>query len=368
MASATIRTVRFVQRWLFERSSIVQQELLLDRGDRQVPATLFTPSGARGPLPGWVVLHGSTRPGRFHPVLLRFARSLASARVAVIVPLVPEWKDLRLAPELTAPTVSMSLDALEASGATGPGPYGLVGFSFGCPQVLIAAAQPKIGPRLAGVVGFGGYCDLQRILRFQMTGLHEWEEREHHLSPDPYARWIIGGNHLTSVPEYSDAQDVADGLWRLAVQAGEWRIPAWEASYDPLKEELRRGVAKERRWLFDLFASPTGVEPDPEVIREFVPRLAVAAEKASPLMNPKPFLQVIEPQVKLLHGRRDRLMPYTETLRLHECFREEKGVDTTITNLFAHSDQGTRLHSRREEIKEGLRFTSALKRVLSMVP
>ncbi len=367
MVSATLRTVRFVRRWLLERSSITQQEMLLDRGDRQVPATLFTPTNVRGPLPGWVVLHGSTRPGRFHPVLLRFARSLASARVAVIVPEVPEWRDLRLAPELTGPTVTMALDALGGSGVTGPGPYGLVGFSFGCPQVLIAAAQPDIGSRLAGVVGFGGYCDLQRILRFQMTGNHEWEGEEHHISPDPYARWIIGGNHLTSVPEYSDAGDVADALWRLAVEAGERRIPAWEASYDPLKEEERRTVAKERRWLFDLFAAPTGVEPDQEVIREFVPRLAVAAEKASPLMNPTPFLRAIEPQVKLLHGRGDRVMPYTETLRLHERFSVNQSVDMTITDLFAHSDQGARLPSLREEVLEGLKFTSALKRVLAMV-
>jgi hypothetical protein len=367
MASATLRTVRFVRRWLFERATVTQQEMLLDRGDRQVPATLFAPTKVRGPLPGWVVLHGSTRPGRFHPVLLRFARSLASARVAVLVPEVPEWRDLRLAPELTSPTVNMALDALEESGQVGPGPYGLVGFSFGCPQVLIAAAQPEIGSRLAGVVGFGGYCDLQRILRFQMTGDHEWEGKNHHLLPDPYARWIIGGNHLTSVPEYSDAGDVADALWRLAVEAGERRIPAWEASYDPLKEAERRTVAKERRWLFDLFAAPTGVEPDQELIHEFVPRLAVAAEKASPLMNPMPFLRGIEPQVKLLHGRRDRLMPYTETLRLHECFAEVKGVDTTITDLFSHSDQGARLRSRREELRESVKFASALKRVLAMV-
>ena len=111
----------------------------------------------------------------------------------------------------------------------------------------------------------------------------------------------------------------------------------------------------------------TGVEPDREVIREFVPRLAVAAEKASPLMNPTSFLRSIKPQVKLLHGRGDRVMPYTETLRLHERFSENQGVDMTITDLFAHSDQGARLHSLRDEVLEGLKFASALKRVLAMV-
>ncbi len=368
MASATIQTIRFIRRWLFERSTIVEQDMLLDRGDRQIPATLLTPAGVRRPLPGWVVLHGSSRPGRFHPVLLRFARSLASARVAVLVPEVPEWRDLRLAPELTTPTGRTALGALEEAAATGPGPFGLVGVSFGCPQVLIAAAQPDLAPRLAGVAGFGGYCDLPRILRFQMSGFHEWKGREYQASPDPYARWIIGGNHLTSVPEYSDAEDVAQALWHLAMEAGERRIPAWEDSYDPIKEELRRGIAQQRRWLFDLFAAPTGVEPDPEAIREFVPRLAVAAEKASPLMNPMPFLKKIKPQVKLLHGKRDRLMPYTETLRLQGCFPEEKGVEATITDLFAHSDQGERLHSIRAEAQEGLKFTGALKRVLAMVP
>jgi hypothetical protein len=46
----------------------------------------------------------------------------------------------------------------------------LIGFSFGAPQVLIAAAHQDVSDQLAGVVGFGGYCDVASMVRFQMTG------------------------------------------------------------------------------------------------------------------------------------------------------------------------------------------------------
>jgi pimeloyl-ACP methyl ester carboxylesterase len=346
---------------------VEEYETVLPRGDREVPASVTIPNGGGRNLPGWVVLHGITRPGRFHPTLLRFVRALASSKAAVLVPQIPEWVDLRLEPERTLPSVRAALDGLRSLPSTSDGPYGLIGFSFGAPQVMIAAAHQDISDQLAGVIGFGGYCDIEKMVRFQMTGRFDWGGATHHLRPDPYGRWIMGGNHLTSIPEYRDAQDVSDALWHLAVEAGERRILAWDPSYDTLKEQLREQVSKDRREIFDLFAPPSDSEPMEAEAKRITPLLTRAAIEAAPLLDPLPFLNRVEIPVQLLHGRNDRLIPYTETLRLEAAFPEESRVDVTITALMEHSEQGGRLASIGKEISEGGKLLRSLRRLLGTV-
>ena len=360
----TVRTIRAVTSWLTGKAATSEYETLLNRGDREVPASVIVPRGADRKLPGWIVLHGITRPGRFHPNLLRFVRALASSGLAVLVPQVPEWKNLRLAPEVTLPTLRGALEALRRLEATNDGPYGVIGFSFGAAQVMIAASHDDVAEQLGGAVGFGGYCDMERMVHFQMTGEHEWEGVTHRIRPDPYGRWIIGGNHLTSIPEFREAEDVAQALWRLAVEAGERRILAWDPSYDVLKTRLRREVAPEHTWLFDLFAPSSDHEPDMSGAENIAKQLAAAVKESSPLMSPQPYLARVSTPVELIHGEDDQLIPYTESLRMQAMFSAEQQVDTTITAFFSHSDQGGRLLSLRHEIREGLKLARTLNRVL----
>ena len=276
-------------------------------------------------------------------------------------------RHLRLEPERTLPTVRAALDGLRSLPGTSDGPYGLIGFSFGAPQAMIAAAHRDVSDQLAGVVGFGGYCDIASMIRFQMTGRFDWGGVTHHLRPDPYGRWIMGGNHLTSIPEYQDAQDVADALWRLAVEAGERRILASDPSYDTLKAQLKEQVSKGRREIFDLFAPPSDREPSEAEAEGITPLLTRAALEAAPLLDPIPFLGRLETPVQLIHGRNDRLIPYTETLRLEAAFPAKKHIDTTITALVDHSEQEGRLASVGKEIREGVKLLRTLGRLLGTV-
>ena len=84
-------------------------------------------------------------------------------------------------------------------------------------------------------------------------------------------------------------------------------------------------------------------------------------------MDPLPFLNRVETPVQLIHGRNDRLIPYTETLRMEAAFPEKKRVDTTITALLAHSEQGGRLASLGKEISEGTKMVRTLGRLLGTV-
>jgi pimeloyl-ACP methyl ester carboxylesterase len=366
MLTDSVRTLRFLRGWVTTRWSVDEHEIVVERQGGPVPASLFVPRGRARGLTGWVVLHGITRPGRAHPSLLRFARSLASTPAAVLVPEIPEWRELRLAPESAASTIRASILALDARPETEPGHTGVVGFSFGAPMAIAASTDPSLSGHLSAVVAFGGYCDLERTMRFQFSGRHEWQGREERLVPDPYGRWVVGANYLTGVPGHEDAEDVAAAVRELAREAGDRRIASVSPIFDPIKERLREALPRSRRDVFDLLAPPsTAPAPDDETVEVFGTALARAARAAAPGLDPGPILDRVRTPVRLVHGRYDELIPYTETLRLQAGFPPEADVHAFVTGLFAHakgSSTGASLHFA----KEGIRFFNGLRRAIGV--
>ncbi|MDA0329772.1 MAG: hypothetical protein O2958_12290 [Gemmatimonadetes bacterium] len=343
MTLVTLRTLRYARAWLSESAEVVQDEILLDRDGTTVPATLVRPRKSSGPLPAWIVMHGITRQGRAHDQLVRFTRSVAATGTVTIVPEVPEWRALDLAPHLSAPTIKAAIAGLRSSGAARDERVGVIGFSFGAPHAIASSGDPTLRDDIAGTAGFGGYCHLESMFRFMMTGRHSWRGEEHVLEPDPYARWIAAANYLTAIPDHEDAGDVASALRELAVQAGNSGSPSWHAIHDVIIVKLREGVAESRRTLFDLFAplsttrsNGTKVGADAPSVAE---GLSEAGRRIDPMIDPREALGAVDRPVHILHGRTDRLMPFTEGYRLHSAMPRSTRTQLTITRLFGHSGQ-----------------------------
>ena len=339
----------------------------MDRGGVPVPTTLIAPSRRRRGLPVWIVLHGITRPGRAHAQLVRFTRALAHSGFAVLVPEVPEWRELDLAPSLTVPTVVACLEALEGLGdLVSPAPPGILGFSFGAPQAIAASAHPELRGRLSGVVGFGGYCDLERTLRFQFTGEHEHGGERHHLRPDPYGRWIVGANYLTAVPGMGDFHGVAEGLRKLAARAGDEGVMSWDPRFDAFKSDLRSRMVPRHREVFDLFAPPSHREPERAASEEMADKLTAAGRSVDPGIEPARSFASAPGPVHLMHGRRDHLIPFTELYRLQEALPAGGVSRGIVTRLFGHSSQDP-FPGLITGVRETTAFAGALSAMLRLI-
>jgi hypothetical protein len=176
---------------------------------------------------------------------------------------------------------------------------------------------------------------------------------------------MMGANYLTIAPGYGDAEDVAQALWDLAAAASELRAPAESSVYDRIKERLRRRLSSSRRELFDLFDQPPGRALDRAALTALEEALISGGQSVSPLMEPAPFLARLERRVELLHGRGDRLIPYTESLRLIDHLPPATRARVTVTRLFAHA-KGDRFPVLNGPT-ELWTFLSALGRVLEVV-
>ena len=365
--SSLRRTLRFSRAWHAPSRSLTSSEVLvpLPGGTELIPGTSIRPEGSHDRV--WVVLHGMTRPGRAHPELQRFVHALASAGVAVLVPEIREWMELDFAPERAQAVIKACVEWLESSSETGVGGAVLVGFSFGAPQALFAATDEQLAGKIHGVVGWGGYADIERTFRFSFTGVHEWEGTLHRQTPNPYARWVIGKNCIPLSGSFASHIAVARALQRLAFEAGEGRIPVRGPAGDRFRKQLRGELPSADRALFDVFAPESSREPDPSAAEEVIDELVPAIRRALPLVEPIPLIHRLPVATRLLHSRSDQLIPFTETLRLGTVLEPlAPDLSTRLTGLFGHSGKHEP-KGRWIRAKENLSFLQSLRGVFDLI-
>ncbi|HSJ24646.1 MAG TPA: hypothetical protein VK929_08265 [Longimicrobiales bacterium] len=362
-------TLRFLKQYLRPAEDATSEaEVAYRRDGHELPATVYRPAGRTEALPGWVVLHGLTRTGRRHRSLIRFARAVASAGNVVFVPEIPEWRDLRVAPALTIDTIRAAVLALQQRTDVRHERVGLFGFSFGATQALVSATEADIAAQLAGIAAWGGYCDLRRVFRFGLTGIHELDGTTYQARPDPYGTWIMAGNYLPLVPGHRFSQPVATALHALALEAGERGAYAWEPIYDESKRRLRAGLAPSSRELFDMLA-PLTTEPLPRADHalELAEALADTALERDPLLDPQPHLGAVRVPVVVAHGRDDRLIPFSESIRLSRHLPDGLVRSVNVTALFQHSGGTQSGLGPVGLLREASRFAMLLRRVLGLV-
>lgn len=373
MISGYLEAFRFSRSFMTGWAPVAEREIHIERDGRRLPASLLLPRAAAGrdrarrrrPIPVWVVLHGITRSGRGHPYLMRFARAVASTGQAALVPEIPEWREIRLSTEATTSTIVASLRALESRPEIAGRQVGLVGFSFGAPQVIIAAADQALAGRIACVVAFGGYSSVEESSRFQFTGMHELDGTEESLAPDPYARWVVGANYLTRIPGHEGAGGVAEALRTLAAYTGDNNVLATDPAIEPERRRLAASLDPPERSLFETLAPAAGTLPDPVVGARLAEGLGEVMA-AIPELNPVPYLPRVKVPVRLLHGTADQLFPYTQTIKLGRAFPAGADVTTTVTGLFAHAS-GRERTSLLDTASEALRFLNALASIFRLM-
>ena len=360
-----VRAVRFARAWNSPASALTSSEVELTLEAGEGATATLTEAASPGPRRGWVVLHGVTRLGERHPELQRFVGALASTGGRVLVPHVREWSDLRFAPERARLIIASAVEWLHVQPGTSPGGVVLVGFSFGAPQAMRVAGDPDISESLRGVVGWGGYADVGRVFSFSLTGEHEWDGVSYRQPADPYSRWVIGVNCLPFCPSLGPTESLVSALWQLAAAAGERRIRSVDASSDPLKEELRRTLTPRERDLFDVFAPAAGREPDRIAALGLVDELVPAIRRVAPTLEVTSTEGVPLP-VRLLHARTDRLIPFTETLRLAARLAPATpDLTTRLLGLFSHSGEKVAGGVVARAV-ENARFLESLRGVLAL--
>jgi len=232
----------------------------------------------RPPVPA-VLVHGFAPDGKDDPRAGQAARLLARAGFDVAVPSIPGLMQGRLRPEDVRPVVDTAAALARDRGRS----VALIGVSVGAGPALLAAAEPRLRDSVAAVVSLGGYASATELVRYFLTGHYRLGEARGHVEHDPeLVRHFVAANA------------------------------------DLLEESTRAALlSRDRARVDGVLAAPP-------------PKLRGVLEA----LSPERVAADIHARLLLIHGRGDRAVPYTETLRLAAARPSRTTV--LLVGLFDH--------------------------------
>lgn len=264
---------------------------------------------------GLVLVPGAAKDGKDDPRLVALAQSLARARFLVLV---PDIADLR-AQEVSAADRLPIVDAIRFldSERRVPG-LGIAAISYAdVPAILAALDEPKVD----FVVGIGGLYDLTAVITFFTTGHYRdgpgqpWRQAE----PNAYGKWVFVKANARRI------QDSGDRALLIAI--AERKMADLAAPIDDLTAKL----APQGKSVMALLGND-----DPAKVPGLIAALppAIKAEIADMDLAPRD-LSGLKAKLFLIHGRDDRIIPWTESAALA---RMAPQAELTLLDNLAHAD------------------------------
>lgn len=258
---------------------------------------LYEPAGkARAAM---VLVPGAAVLGRDEPRLKALARTFVRAGFVVLVPELPEVRQLMLS-RADADRVASALRQLHKWKPAEP--LGVAAVSYAVAPALIAALQDDLVGKLAFVVGIGGYRDAEAAIRFVTTGIFRpiGEAREFQVPPNNYGRWAF---LLANAGRLDDAND--SSLLQAIARA---RFRDADADVAP----LAAGLGPQGRAVLALVENR-----DPDAVTRLVGALPEGVRREIDGLNLALYdLSKFKGDLILVHGRSDPLVPYSESQAL----------------------------------------------------
>lgn len=265
------------------------------------PADVYEPGGQ---APVVVLVPGAVPEGRADARVRRVARSLAAARREVVVPELAVY-DERLVVEDVRRLVAVVRERVSAGRKVV-----LVGISFGGSLALLAAADPRLDGRVAGIATFGAYTDLVGVLQAATTGVSRVGDRPIPWQADPRAEEVVR-DRLAGLLPPSDEREVLETLEDADDNAG---LPTAAA-----------------RAVHALLTNEDPARTYP-LARTLPPRIRERLDEVSPVSVAGTLADV---PIVAMHARDDAVVPYGELLRLGRTFPH---AELLSVDSFAHAD------------------------------
>jgi pimeloyl-ACP methyl ester carboxylesterase len=270
---------------------------------RKRTGDLYVPGN--GALAAMVLVPGVTREGKDDARLVAFANTLVRARFEVLVPDLPNLRDLKVSPAdaRALADASVYLDGRGSSRRR----TGMTAISYAVGPAVAALFEAGMEGRIDFLVAIGGYYDIDAVITFFTTGYYRigpqdtWRYRR----PNAYGKWVF---------VRSNADRLRDPDDRALL-----RIIADRKLTDPGADiaELSARLGPEGRSVFALLANR-----EPDRVPAFVAALPAGVVEDTVVLDLKRRdLASLKVRFLLVHGRDDPIIPETESQRLGEALQ-----------------------------------------------
>ena len=246
-----------------------------------------------------VLVPGAAVLGRDEPRLKALARTFARAGFAVLVPELPEVRNLALSRTDGARVAS----ALRQLGKWQPGaPLGVAAISYAVGPAVIAMLEDDLTSRVAFLVSIGGYHDITAAIRFITTGAFRpmGDGREFRREPNGYGRWAFLHANAGRLESAADTHLLHEIARRRFHDAGA-DIASLAASLGPQGRAVLAVVDNR----------------DPDAVLSLIAALPARVRQEIDGLNLALYdLSRLRGHLILVHGQTDPLVPYSESQSL----------------------------------------------------
>ena len=265
-------------------------------------ADIYTP-GAGAQAEGTLILiPGAAPAGKDHPELVAFAQLMAKARFRVVIPDLMALRRLAMSSRDVS-DIEQVVDAVAAQ-CTGDaaGSLGLMALSYAAgPTILAAGARPTV----RFIVAVGGYYDLEAAIAYLTTGAYETAQGWRKHAPNPYGVWAFARSNARWLRNEEDRRALRE-IARVKL-----RNPNADIS------GLAGGLGPEGRAVLALMTNR-----DPARVPALISALPAAIRaEINALDLSRHDLTTLKAALLLVHGRDDRMIPYTESMALARAAR-----------------------------------------------
>jgi len=252
------------------------------------------------PLASIVLIPGVAEQGKDDSRLIAFATTLARSRFIVLVPDIPNLRNLKIRAEDSrtikdAFTYLISLPEFPTQGHAGIG-----AFSYAVGPAVLAALDPQIREKVNFVLSVGGYYDVEQVITFFTTGYFQNDNEWQYLEPNEYGKWVFV---LSNVERLSNPVDK-----KIFLKIAQRKINNPNTSID----DLIINLTTEANSILVLLQNQNHNHAS-NLITD-MPKAIRADLDALNLSNKD--LTKLRAKLILLHGTDDDIIPYTESIAL----------------------------------------------------
>ncbi len=313
-------------------------------GTRQ--ADLYRKPGVE-PEAAIMILPGASPNGRDDPRVVALASQWAKSDFLVMV---PEIENLRRL-QVSAADADVMADSLRyLAHLAGPDrPVGAFGLSYAVGPLMVALLQPDLATRIDFLVALGGYYSSETVATFFTTGAYRKsaEERWRQGEPDAFGPWVFAHSNAGRLSDPGDE-------WRLR-QIAQRRLDDETADIG----EFTEGLGPEGLAVLAFLEND-----DPDAVPELSAALPEAIKAEMEALDLSRYdLSGPGPQLLLIHGKEDRVIPFTESLALARAVNGPDGdgrAEIFLLDAFEHTELGS------TTVGDIIMMTSALYRVLEI--
>jgi dienelactone hydrolase len=313
----------------FDTTTEREREISIPTERGPLRGRLYDPE--RGARRVALLVSGLHPSGIDEPRLVRLARQLSAAGVAVVTPDIPELARFEITPAITDAIEASALWLATLSGLSSDARVGMLGISFSGGLSIVAAGRPSLATHVAYVFSFGGHDDLPRVLRYLCTGTEPYPPMRIHLKekddtfvrpPHDYGVAVILLGVADRVVPHQQVEALKAGvrryLWASALEGGVDRA---------LTKTLPEPSATLLRYVVDRDVVHLGPRLLPYV-GQYGGEPALSVSK-----SPKPAAPVF-----LLHGVDDNVIPPVESEYLADDLRPHTHARLLLSGLISHAE------------------------------